>query len=83
MESSLCPSYNSCQLVFDKNIVKPDESRSAYISEYCKSENENWLNCKRLITKRELSFCPDFVLPDTPLKPDEIIDKFDNNSLNS
>jgi len=82
MEGPFCPSYDNCQLVFDKTIVKDEERRNAYISKYCKSENEKWETCKRLITKRELNFCPDFVIPDTLLTPDEIIDKFDTESIN-
>jgi len=39
-------------------------------------------SCKRLIAKNTLDFCPDFVLPATPLSVDEIIDKFDEENLN-
>jgi hypothetical protein len=46
------------------------------------SESKNWISCKRLTTKQELNFCPDFVLPDTDLTSDKIIDKFDNENMN-
>jgi len=36
-----------------------------------------WLTCTRYITKSQLNFCPDFVLPDTDATPDEIIARFD------
>jgi len=57
-------------------------AREAYLKSYCTAGVSNWTSCKRYITKSELNYCPDFVLPDTELSPIEIIDKFDeDNSL--
>ncbi|HOY39694.1 MAG: hypothetical protein KBB11_09700 [Bacteroidales bacterium] len=54
-----------------------------YISNYCKNSSGNWSNCKRLITKNEIHFCPDFVLPDTVESVSEIIDIYDNSIDNN
>lgn len=82
MEDPYCPNYISCKLVKDENFTPDKEIRISYLNNYCKAGEEQWKVCKRLITKNELNFCPDFVLPDTTLTPDEIIDKFDNDNLN-
>lgn len=81
MKGTVCPSFENCQLVFDKNIVKDKEVRNNYIIQYCKSKNHSWYNCKRFMTKQKLNFCPDFVLPDSKHSPDEIIDKYDNENI--
>ncbi|MBN1338206.1 MAG: hypothetical protein JXA03_02720 [Bacteroidales bacterium] len=72
-----CPNMEVCRLVtlpgFDTGIVP----REHYLQSYCRSESQKWLGCKRFITKNELGFCPDFVLPDSDMDMDMIIDKFD------
>ncbi len=54
-----------------------------YIENFCKAEKSKWCTCKRLLTKNALNFCPDFVLPDSTLSIEEIIDKFDNEIINA
>ncbi len=73
-----CPNYNDCKFVNSNIIVANTEKKENYLSDYCQKEKNHWSQCKRYITKASLNFCPDFVLPDTPLTPEEIIDKFDN-----
>jgi len=80
--SYCCPNYNSCKLVNDLEFTIDESKRKNYISEYCKADKSKWGSCKRLIAKKVLNFCPDFVLPDTDLSTDEIIDKFDNENIN-
>jgi len=78
MSDSDCPNFNTCKLVNSNEIILAKDVLDHYISEYCMNKN-NWRYCKRYITKNTLNFCPDFVLPDTRLTPDEIIEKFDND----
>jgi len=80
MEDPHCPSYSSCHLVKDENSITDNKVRLSYLNNYCKSDKREWVNCKRLICKNELNFCPDFVLPDMELSTNEIIDKFDNEN---
>lgn len=82
MKNSFCPNYDSCKLITDENIVRDKGQRLSYICNFCKADKDKWCTCKRLITKKALNFCPDFVLPDTLLSPDEIIDKFDSENIN-
>ncbi len=82
MDDPYCPNYNICKLVNETGFTRNESQRKKYISDYCQANRAKWDSCKRLIAKNTLKFCPDFVLPDTPLSMDEIIDKFDEENLN-
>ena len=77
MEEMVCPNYEICRLVTIEGFSGDETRRQNYMKTYCVKGKENWSNCKRYIAKNALNFCPDFVLPDTTLTPDEIIDKFE------
>lgn len=77
MEASRCPNFKVCRLVTIEGFFGDDTKRKDYIDKWCTTGEKNWSACKRYLTKKELDFCPDFVLPDTVLSIDEIIDKFD------
>lgn len=63
------------------NIVIPeDKKREEYMELWCRKGEEVWGNCTRFATKKTLGFCPDFVVPDTPLSLEEIIDKFEEEN---
>ncbi len=81
MEDYNCPSYSDCQLINGELIVPDIVDKKHYTSNYCLNGKKHWSACKRYITKSALHFCPDFVLPDTPLTPEEIIEKFDNETF--
>jgi hypothetical protein len=78
MEEGWCPNYNSCRLVQHQGFPVEKNQLDSYMIAYCKAGQMKWEVCKRYVVKKVLNFCPDFVLPDTLLSPDEIIDKFDN-----
>ncbi len=82
MENPFCPNYNLCKLVTVEGFIRDEIQLKKYLTDYCKAGDEKWSNCKRLIVKNILHFCPDFVLPDSDLTPDQIIDKFDNENIN-
>ena len=82
MDNPYCPNYNNCKLVNEVGFTGDELLRKNYISEYCQAGKAKWESCKRLIAKNTLNLCPDFVLPDTMLSVDEIIDKFDDEQLN-
>ncbi len=81
-DSGCCPNIKSCKLVVIPGFTGNEEQRNMYMQKYCWSGHKEWADCKRWIVKNKLNFCPDFVLPDTELSPDEIIDKFDNENIN-
>ena len=76
METKLCPNIGGCRLVKTDVVVADPEKKEAYIAAYC-LEEVTWRKCKRYITKRSLWICPDFVLPDTEMTEEEIINKYE------
>lgn len=81
MADYYCPSFSDCQLIKGDKIVSEIKLKEEFISNYCSNDKKNWSQCKRYITKTKLNFCPDFVLPNTSLTPEEIINKFDNETF--
>jgi hypothetical protein len=75
-----CPNYPNCQLINTKGFVESETPRERYIREYCSDPGEMWKNCTRFRTHSALDFCPDFVLPDSRLSMDEIMDRFDDEA---
>jgi len=78
-----CPNHSTCQLIHIPGFVQPESLRDSYMEEFCTSGTENWKNCRRLQTHGTLHFCPDFVLPDTCLSVDEIMERFDHELYQS
>ncbi|MCX6270276.1 MAG: hypothetical protein NTU44_03480 [Bacteroidetes bacterium] len=64
-------------MIHYKGIVQDEEQRQAYIAGFCTHDEKKWEECKRFKTNAVLHFCPDFVLPDTSLNLEEIMDRFD------
>jgi hypothetical protein len=74
--SNICPNYGGCRLV-RSDVVEPDNAkREKYIADYC-VKDKNWKNCKRYITRKALWICPDFVLPDSDMTEDEVVDLYE------
>lgn len=78
MLTNECPNFTTCQLI-NGVIEIAVEQKKVYIGLFCRNDQHQWNTCKRLVTKQVLGFCPDFVLPDTTLTTDEILEKFDEN----
>ena len=79
MSEPYCPNYASCKLVKANKLEIGDNVRQLYLEKYCSTNSDAWKSCKRFQCKEAIHFCPDFVLPDTKLSIDEIIDQFDSN----
>lgn len=75
-----CPNYNECSLV-KKEMDLAEEEYKYYLDMYCCCDSRSWSDCTRFRTKEKLNFCPDFVLPDSQMTIDDIIDRFDNENL--
>jgi len=80
MEGINCPNITECNLVTVKGFTGDEIQQQQYIKNYCEAGNEMWGICTRFMVKKALNFCPDFVLPDTSMTPDEVIDKFDKEN---
>lgn len=72
-----CPNTTTCKLVNNIDFLEDKALRDRYIKSYCKGDNPNFEDCTRYTTKNSIHFCPDFVLPDTEMTIDEIIDKYE------
>lgn len=77
--SKLCPNYNGCRLVQTDVVVTDAGKKAEYMSDYCQRE-ETWKRCIRYITKKSLWICPDFVLPDSEMTEDEIIEQHEKQN---
>ena len=82
MQGKNCPNYINCQLVHKEEVLPDKKKQGQYIRDYCLAGKEAWGQCKRYLTKKELNFCPDFVLPDSPWSPDEILDILEEREMN-
>jgi len=80
MTTDKCPNYKECALV-NKQIDLSDDVYMGYINSYCCCNKGLWSECMRFRAKEKLSFCPDFVLPDSIMTIDEVIDRFDNENI--
>ena len=80
MEMNFCPNYKGCQIINVENFVESKEKKEFYIKNFCEAEESEWSKCRRYQTKEILNFCPEFVLPDSKLTVDEILDKFETNN---
>ena len=67
-------------MVSTDEVVPDFREKETYMDIWCRDVGEKWRDCKRFSTKATLGFCPDFVVPDTSLSIDEIIDKFEEQS---
>ena len=81
MADNICPNINTCRMVATTEVVPDEAQRQDYINKWCKQGEEVWIKCTRFNTKKKLGFCPDFVVPDTKLSIDEILDKFEEDNL--
>ena len=77
MDQHICPNYSTCQIITSDDLVPDYSQKQHYINQFCNTSHESWLKCRRYQTKNELNFCPDYVLPDSDLSFDEILDKFE------
>mgnify|MGYP001191482619 FL=1 len=77
MTDGQCPNMNTCRLVRTDEVEPDRDKREHYINRWCKGLEEDWNKCKRYQVRKELGLCADFVVPDTGLGIEEIMDKFE------
>lgn len=75
-----CPNIAGCRLVNDQGVNIHTAQRQMYIESYCHGYSPGYEACCRYITKKSIFFCPDFVLPDSAMTLDEILDKIESES---
>ncbi len=77
-----CPNHHACKIIVDAGFPLEQEERTHYIHHFCQNGEAAWSRCKRYMVKEAWHLCPDFVLPDTRLSPDEILDIFEKKMMN-
>ena len=77
MPEADCPNMSTCKLVTDAGFIGDSMLRERYLTSYCRNEKLGYTFCNRYITKETIHFCPDFVLPDSAMTVDEIIERFE------
>jgi len=83
MNDLFCPNLKSCSFINSDFSESCNRGKDFYLTGFCRSDNSNWGKCKRFQIKAILDFCPDFVLPDSQMDVDQIMDMFDEqNKLN-
>lgn len=75
-----CPNREACKLYLLEGFIEKEVQRLDYIKLWCQSDQTKWSSCTRYVVKEAIHFCPDFVLPDSNMTPDEVIDRFDKEN---
>ena len=75
--TKICPNFGGCRLVQTDVVVTESEKKEEYISSYCLNE-ETWKKCKRYTIRKALWICPDFVLPDSDMTEDDVVDRYED-----
>jgi hypothetical protein len=74
--AKICPNFGGCRLVTTDVVVPDKDKKDNYLADYCETE-EKWKSCLRYTTRKSLWICPDFVLPDSNMTEDEIVEKYE------
>lgn len=77
--SNQCPKIEKCPL-FNNKILKREESAEVYKNLYCRS-SEKFSECKRYQVSEKVGKCADFVMPNSTMTVDQIIQKMKEKSL--
>ncbi|MDR0364251.1 MAG: hypothetical protein LBH92_04455 [Bacteroidales bacterium] len=73
-----CPNACGCQLLHLSGFLKDEAQKEYYKTTFCIDDSPNgFQKCRRFQTKKALNLCPDFVLPDSLLTIDEIMEKME------
>lgn len=72
-----CPNIGTCPIIVFDGFVEV-EQKHAYEMSYCFAGfADGYSKCKRFQTKKELGFCPEYVMPDSNMTFEEIINKYE------
>ncbi len=74
MEKGLCPKVAKCPL-FNGTLLKISGADESYKNLYCRAGESKWSTCKRYLTSEKVGKCPDWVLPNSSLSIEQIVQK--------
>ena len=75
----ICPKTPKCPL-FNHGLLKRQESADTYKKLYC-NDPAKYKECKRYIVSEKIGKCPPFVLPNSSLSIDEILERIKREGL--
>jgi uncharacterized cysteine cluster protein YcgN (CxxCxxCC family) len=74
MNSLICSKVDKCP-IYNNKLLRNKETEEAYKNIYCKNGKENFTLCKRYQVSERIGKCADFVMPNSFLSVDELIDR--------
>lgn len=77
--SDFCPKIAKCPL-FNGFLLKRAESEEVYKNLFCRDTNR-YKDCKRYMVAETVGKCADFVMPNSSLTIDQIIERMKNEGL--
>lgn len=69
-----CPKTEKCPL-FNGLLTEKPETANIYRESYCTAGEKMYESCKRYIVSELIGSCPDFVMPNSSLTPEDIAEK--------
>jgi len=75
----LCPKTPNCRL-FNGEILKREGAAETYKNLFCRSK-EKYHQCKRYIVSEKVGDCADFIMPNSSLSIEDIIDRMKKEGL--
>jgi hypothetical protein len=69
-----CPKVEKCPL-FNGILLKRSSSEDVYKHLFCNAGKEKWTTCKRYLTSEKVGKCADWILPNSTLTVEQIIQK--------
>ena len=80
--ANICPRQAVCSLFNDKiTTFKSKMSLEIYKKLYCNARDEYWKECKRLTIINKTGKCADFVMPNSSLTIEQIIEKMKEKGI--
>jgi hypothetical protein len=74
--AKICPNYGGCRLVQTDVVVPDSDRKEQYLNDFCTGE-ETWKKCRRYTIRKALWICPDFVLPDSDISEDQVVERYE------
>ncbi len=83
-EISICPKFEGCPIYNEKITLYSQQTLEIYKHNYCMAGEENYTKCKRYIFVQETGKpAPLFVLPNSELSVQEILQKMEQDNAQS
>lgn len=72
----ICIYYNTCPILTGK-VTIDEKAIKDYKDRFCNAGKKAWSKCVRFQVREIVGRCPPEVMPDSPMSPEEVIEKYD------